>query len=58
MRNILRATIISCILLQLASAVPAKKADTNDTRSDADKVGALLIVVAFGALGGFIVAAI
>jgi len=45
-------------IVQIALAVPGKKADTNDDRETGDKVGALIIVTLFGALGGFIVAAI
>lgn len=39
-------------------AIPAKKADEDDDRKDIDKILALSVVVIFGALGGFCVAAI
>lgn len=42
----------------MIAGVPSKKADENDDRKFEDKILALAIIVIFGALGGFIVAAI
>jgi hypothetical protein len=42
----------------MVGAIPAKKADEDDDRSDGDKIVAMAVVVLFGALGGFCVAAI
>ena len=50
--------LAACVNMAAVACVPAKQADANDTRSDGDKIGALLIVVAFGALGGFLLQAI
>lgn len=58
MNLIVRALLIISMCAVTVMAVPAKKADTNDKRSDGDKIGALCAVVAFGALGGFLLQAI
>jgi hypothetical protein len=59
MNSIPRIILLICWLhVFTVMAVPAKKADENDTRSDGDKIGALMVVVAFGALGGFLLQAI
>lgn len=50
--------LIACLNMATVSAVPAKGADPNDTRSDGDKIGALIVVVLFGGLGGFLLQAI
>ena len=46
--------LIACLNMAAVSAVPAKGADPNDKRSDGDKFGALIVVVLFGGLGGFL----
>ena len=58
MNLIVRSLLVISMCVVTVMAVPAKKADTNDTRSDGDKIGALCVVVVFGALGGFLLQAI
>ena len=57
-KTLIEILTISIITSSLVAALPAKKADANDERSDGDKITALFVVVVFGAIGGFCVAGI
>lgn len=49
------ASILAACITPSMAAGGAVAADPNDERSTGDKIGALAIVVAFGALGGIII---